>query len=143
MDGVGFDFDGGVTNSVMQYNYSHDNDAAGFLRAQYAFAPQPMKNIGSRILVIQVDPMLVAPGTGGTLRNPDLLRSPPINLRTELEPQMDADRHGFSAGYNKRWIHPKDEESDPCNSFLISVHPCVSVVLFSSLARKAHKGKIK
>jgi hypothetical protein len=30
-DGGGFDFDGGVTNSVMQYNYSHDNEGAGFL----------------------------------------------------------------------------------------------------------------
>jgi hypothetical protein len=34
-DGDGFDFDGGVTNSVMQYNYSHDNDGAGFLVGEY------------------------------------------------------------------------------------------------------------
>ena len=37
-DGGGFDLDGAVTNSVMQYNYSHDNDGAGFLLAQYAGA---------------------------------------------------------------------------------------------------------
>jgi hypothetical protein len=30
-DGDGFDLDGDVTNSVMQYNYSHNNDGAGFL----------------------------------------------------------------------------------------------------------------
>lgn len=30
-DGGGFDLDGGVSNSVMQYNYSHENDGAGFL----------------------------------------------------------------------------------------------------------------
>ena len=53
-----------------------------------------------------------------------------INLKTELEPRMDTDRHGFPAGDSKRRIHPKDETSD--NSFLISVHPCESVVLFSS-----------
>ena len=29
-DGGGFDFDGGVTNSVMQYNYSHDNAGPGY-----------------------------------------------------------------------------------------------------------------
>ena len=29
-DGGGFDLDGGVTNSVIQYNYSHDNDGAGY-----------------------------------------------------------------------------------------------------------------
>lgn len=30
-DGGGFDLDGGVTNGVMQYNYSHDNDGPGYL----------------------------------------------------------------------------------------------------------------
>ena len=30
-DGGGFDFDGGTTNSIMQYNYSHDNDGTGFM----------------------------------------------------------------------------------------------------------------
>ncbi len=34
-DGGGFDLDGGVTNSFMQYNYSHDNEGAGFLIGQY------------------------------------------------------------------------------------------------------------
>jgi hypothetical protein len=38
-DGLGFDLDGGVTNSVMQYNYSHDNDGAGYLLGQYENAP--------------------------------------------------------------------------------------------------------
>ena len=30
-DGGGFDFDWDVTDSVMQYNYSHDNDGPGFM----------------------------------------------------------------------------------------------------------------
>ncbi|GAB3290287.1 hypothetical protein [Hymenobacter tenuis] len=38
-DGGGFDLDGGCTNSVMQYNYSHDNDGAGYLLAQFGGAP--------------------------------------------------------------------------------------------------------
>lgn len=37
-DGGGFDLDGGMTNSVMQYNYSHDNDGAGYLLAQFMYA---------------------------------------------------------------------------------------------------------
>lgn len=55
VDGDGFDFDGGVTNSVMQYNYSHDNDAAGFLLAQYEYAPQPMSNIVVRYNISEND----------------------------------------------------------------------------------------
>ncbi len=42
-DGGGFDLDGGITNSVMQYNYSHDNDGPGYLVAQFEWA-RPMVN---------------------------------------------------------------------------------------------------
>jgi hypothetical protein len=34
-EGDGFDFDGGTTNSIMQYNYSHENDGAGILLGEY------------------------------------------------------------------------------------------------------------
>jgi hypothetical protein len=34
-DGAGFDLDSGVTQSVMQNNYSHDNDGAGYLLGQF------------------------------------------------------------------------------------------------------------
>jgi hypothetical protein len=44
-DGGGFDLDGGVTDSIMEYNYSHDNDGAGYLLAQYPGAPPWSKNI--------------------------------------------------------------------------------------------------
>jgi hypothetical protein len=43
-DGGGFDLDGGVTNSVMQYNYSHDNDGSGYLFAQFPFARKSENN---------------------------------------------------------------------------------------------------
>jgi hypothetical protein len=38
-DGGGFDFDGGVTESVMQYNYSAENDGAGYLVFDFGAAP--------------------------------------------------------------------------------------------------------
>jgi hypothetical protein len=41
-DGGGFDLDGGVTNSVIQYCYSHDNDGPGFLVWNYAGAPHQL-----------------------------------------------------------------------------------------------------
>ena len=44
VDGGGFDLDGGVTHSVIQYNYSHDNDGAGYLLAQYERARPFFKN---------------------------------------------------------------------------------------------------
>jgi hypothetical protein len=34
-DGGGFDLDGGTTNSILQYNYSHGNDGAGFGAFQF------------------------------------------------------------------------------------------------------------
>jgi hypothetical protein len=42
-DGGGFDLDGGMTDSIMQYNYSNDNDGAGYLLAQFADA-RPSRN---------------------------------------------------------------------------------------------------
>jgi len=44
-DGGGFDLDGGVTHSLIQYNISHENDGAGFLLCQYAGASSWSKNI--------------------------------------------------------------------------------------------------
>ncbi len=42
-DGIGFDLDGGMTNSVMQYNYAHNNDGAGYLLGQFENA-RPWSN---------------------------------------------------------------------------------------------------
>ena len=44
-DGLGFDLDGGITNSLMQYNYSHDNDGAGYLLGQYDHARPWFNNV--------------------------------------------------------------------------------------------------
>lgn len=37
-DGDGFDFDGGVTNSIMENNISYNNDGAGYLLCQFYYA---------------------------------------------------------------------------------------------------------
>jgi hypothetical protein len=39
LDGAGFDLDGGVTDSVIEQCYSHENDGAGFLLYSYPGAP--------------------------------------------------------------------------------------------------------
>ncbi len=43
-DGGGFDFDEGVTNSVMQYNLSHDNHSYGYLMYTNAAETEPLNN---------------------------------------------------------------------------------------------------
>jgi hypothetical protein len=53
-DGGGFDLDGGVTNSVMQYNYSANNDGAGFATLSWAGAPAN-RNIVIRYNISQND----------------------------------------------------------------------------------------
>jgi hypothetical protein len=55
-DGDGFDLDGGVTNSVLQYNYSHDNMGAGYLLYTYADANvNATKNITARFNISEND----------------------------------------------------------------------------------------
>lgn len=53
-DGGGFDLDGGVTNGIMQYNYSHDNYGAGYLVGQFGGA-RPMSNITVRYNISEND----------------------------------------------------------------------------------------
>jgi hypothetical protein len=45
VDGGGFDLDGGSTDSIVQYNYSHDNDGPGFLLAQFRSADPYGNNV--------------------------------------------------------------------------------------------------
>ncbi|MBA3708383.1 MAG: carbohydrate-binding protein, partial [Planctomycetes bacterium] len=44
-DGDGFDFDGGSTNCLAQYNYSHDNDGAGFLICEFSGSRTSRNNV--------------------------------------------------------------------------------------------------
>lgn len=44
MDGGGFDFDGGVTESVLQYNLSYNNHGSGYLLCQYPGAERWQHN---------------------------------------------------------------------------------------------------
>ncbi len=44
-DGGGFDLDGGVTNSIVQYNFSYQNQGAGYCIFQYLYATPWYNNI--------------------------------------------------------------------------------------------------
>lgn len=53
-DGGGFDLDGGVTNSIMQYNLSYGNDGPGYLLCMFPYA-LPWKNNVVRYNISQND----------------------------------------------------------------------------------------
>ncbi|WP_224484392.1 PKD domain-containing protein [Robertkochia aurantiaca] len=53
-DGGGFDLDGGVTNGVIQYNYSHDNEGPGYLVGQFT-GSRAMNNITLRYNISEND----------------------------------------------------------------------------------------
>jgi hypothetical protein len=55
MDGGGFDFDGGTQHSIMQYNYSHDNDGEGFVVANGIAGSGPNTNNVVRFNISQND----------------------------------------------------------------------------------------
>ncbi|UCF42553.1 MAG: right-handed parallel beta-helix repeat-containing protein [Planctomycetota bacterium] len=44
-DGGGFDLDGGLTNSILQYNLSYNNEGPGYFLCQYPTAPVYKDNI--------------------------------------------------------------------------------------------------
>jgi len=77
-DGDGFDLDGGVTNSVLQYDFSRDNDGAGFLIYDYAGAPHETRANTIRHDVSRDDSRrgaysaLVLGGEGGTVSDSDV-----------------------------------------------------------------------
>lgn len=54
-DGGGFDLDGAVTNSVLQYNYSHDNWGAGYLLYEFGVPRGNNKNNTVRYNISQND----------------------------------------------------------------------------------------
>lgn len=55
IDGGGFDMDGGCVRSVIQYNYSHDNDGPGFMVAQFTNGARPMRDVTVRYNVSERD----------------------------------------------------------------------------------------
>ncbi|TGD82437.1 right-handed parallel beta-helix repeat-containing protein [Hymenobacter wooponensis] len=55
LDGGGFDLDGGCTNALLQYNYSHDNDGPGLMLAQFEGAPVTLRDVVIRYNISQND----------------------------------------------------------------------------------------
>ena len=101
-DGAGLDLDGGVTNSVLQYNYSHDNDGAGYLLGQYDHA-RPWSNNTMRYNISENDGITNEGGIGvfkgpGTMMDKALI----YNNTVYISPQVT--NSAESAVYFSNWV---------------------------------------
>ena len=101
-DGGGFDLDGGVTNSIMQYNYSHENDGAGYLMGQYENA-RPWANNSMRYNISQNDGVKNEGGIG-LFKGPGTTMSGAniYNNTVYISPQ--AANTNASATYFTNWV---------------------------------------
>ncbi|MFV8837692.1 right-handed parallel beta-helix repeat-containing protein [Salinimicrobium soli] len=102
-DGGGFDFDGGVTNGVMQYNYSHDNYGGGFMIGQFSGA-RPMHNIVVRFNISEND----AGTNGGSVY---LFNGTGVNDMTDIDIYSNtlylSEKSGNSASANIKLLNWK------------------------------------
>jgi hypothetical protein len=74
LDGGGFDLDGGTTNSIIQYNYSHNNMGPGYLIAQFADA-RTMSNNTIRYNISENDGSAIrlwSTGSNGGIQKTDI-----------------------------------------------------------------------
>lgn len=73
-DGDGFDFDGGTTNSIFQYNYSHENVGAGLLVWEFSGARPAVSGNIVRFNIFQNDAQVnkygeINPGPNTAVKN--------------------------------------------------------------------------
>jgi Secretion system C-terminal sorting domain len=101
-DGAGFDLDGGVTNSILQYNYSHDNDGAGYLLGQYANA-RPWSNNTMRYNISQNDG-ITNEGSIGVFKGPGTTMSGANIYNNTIYISPQAANPSESAVYFSNWI---------------------------------------
>jgi hypothetical protein len=107
-DGGGFDFDGGVTNSVMQNNLSANNEGAGYGLFQYAGASVWKKNIvrnnisyndgkknGQAGFLMWVDPV-----SGGTISDCEITENKVVNCYGHAVSFEPGDYPGFNFSNN-------------------------------------------
>ena len=100
-DGLGFDLDGGVTNSVMQYNYSHNNDGAGYLMGQYPNA-RPWSNNTMRYNISENDGVLNEGGIG-LFKGPGTTMSGANIYNNTIYVSPKAGNSNVSAVYFQNW----------------------------------------
>ena len=100
-DGAGFDLDGGVTNSVMEYNYAHDNDGAGYLLGQYQNA-RPWSNNTMRYNISENDGVTNEGGIG-LFKGPGTTMSGANIFNNTIYVSPQTGNTGVCAAYLENW----------------------------------------
>jgi hypothetical protein len=100
-DGGGLDLDGGVSNSIMQYNYSHENDGAGYLLGQYDHA-RPWSNNTVRYNISENDGITNEGGIG-LFKGPATTMSGAYIYNNTIYISPQSVNPGESAAYMKDW----------------------------------------
>jgi hypothetical protein len=100
-DGGGLDLDGGVSNSIMQYNYSHDNDGAGYLLGQYDHA-RPWSNNTLRYNISENDGVTNEGGIG-LFKGPSTTMSGAYIYNNTIYISPQSLNPGQSASFIKIW----------------------------------------
>ena len=109
-DGGGFDLDGGVTDSVEQYNYSHGNDGAGFLVWSYGGAVHPLAHNVIRYNISANDGRRHRYGgvhigtSGGGVQNIDVYNNTVYMPAAAAESAPPRTRSAASAGPRAVWV---------------------------------------
>ncbi len=97
-DGGGFDLDGGVTNSILQYNLSYNNDGPGYFLCQYPGAPDFRDNI-VRYNISQND------GVKNNRRSGiDVFSAGPNALRCQVYNNTIYNKNGAAVGFGGRYM---------------------------------------
>jgi hypothetical protein len=109
-DGAGFDLDGGVTNSIMQYNYAHNNDGAGYLMGQYQNA-RPWSNNTMRYNISENDAITNEGGMG-------LFKGPGTTM------------NGANIYNNTIYISPQAGNSSICAAYLQNLTTGINNIAF-------------
>jgi hypothetical protein len=97
-DGGGFDLDGGMTNSVVQYNYSHDNFGTGYLICQYEGAGEFANNV-VRYNISQDDGLLAHNSGIYVWVGGSGMKSTLVHNNTIFNTKGSAVAFGYASGY--------------------------------------------
>ncbi len=112
-DGGGFDLDGGVSNSLVQYNFSHDNDGVGFLIWNYKYVPHSMANNVIRYNVSENDGRKHYCGPGEVLTPSGKVRRLGLYNCASIEIGSQGDPIHHVEVYNNTVLAKKNGDREP------------------------------